>query len=54
MQNRRRRNIADMTVAEQVEKIKTEICDEYCKYPLKAKSTDELDDICRRCPLNRL
>jgi len=54
MQNRRRKNIADMTVTEQVEKIKSEMCDEYCKYPLKAKGSEELDEICRHCPLNRL
>ena len=29
----RRNNIADMTITEQIEKVKEDICDEYCKYP---------------------
>lgn len=31
-----------------------EICDGYCRFPNEAGSQDELDDICAKCPLNKL
>ena len=47
-----------MTIPEQLEEIKTEICDRYCKYPDnwdEEKDGELVDsDICRDCPLNRL
>lgn len=38
-QNRRRNNPQDMTINEQLEKIKEEVCDDICKHD---------------CPLNKL
>lgn len=34
------------------EAIKEKFCDEYCKMPDNAAGQDELDEICKRCPLN--
>lgn len=60
---RRRKNVGDMTIHEQLEKITEEICDEYCKYPEKVrqecgdadKAFDKLlEKHCNRCPLSRL
>lgn len=47
------------TITEQIEEIKDDICNNYCKYP---DLWDEVawgcelpeSDICRDCPLNRL
>lgn len=57
--NMRRNNPLDMTINEQIEKIKEEICDHICKHPERATSgvttQEELDDICaNECPLRRL
>lgn len=30
------------------------MCDEYCKWPNKARSDAELEDICENCPLNTI
>ena len=49
-----------MTVCEQIEKIKEQICDNYCKYPEqfkkgKIEDIDELvNTICKNCPLLKL
>jgi hypothetical protein len=60
---RRRKNVGDMTISEQLEKVAEEICDSYCKYPEKVRQecgdTDEAFEhltktICSRCPLSRL
>ena len=40
---------------EDLEKIKSEICDKYCKYPHEYADQDEMiDDVCVCCPLLRL
>ena len=47
------------TVPEIIEEIKTQICEDYCRYP---RDWDEIEegmelidsDICNNCPLNRL
>ena len=56
----RRKNIADMTITEQIESIKEQMCNDYCKYPDNwdaEKEGCELWDsnLCaKECPLNRL
>lgn len=56
--NMRRNNPFDMTIKEQIEKVKEDYCEENCKYLEKANRgeilTDELDSICEECPLRRL
>ena len=45
-----------ITATDILEQVKTDICDEYCKWPclLKDEPKDMLLDICDRCPLERL
>lgn len=50
-----------MSITEQIEEIKSEICDKYCKYPNQpipeGKDEDWLfddDGPCMNCPLNKL
>lgn len=57
--NMRRNNPLNMTIEEQIEKVKEEICDTICKYDdgLYAGiiSVEELGQICEnKCPLRRL
>jgi len=48
------------TIREQVEKIASEICDNYCKYPNEPGHEDDPDWLfregipCDNCPMNRL
>lgn len=38
-----------------IEKVKEEMCDIYCRYPNgECHSEEEIIEICNRCPLNRL
>lgn len=50
----RRNNIQGMTVTEQIEVIKAEICDKLCKYRETIKDEEELFEHCEHCPLGRL
>ncbi len=51
-----------MTVIEQLQKIKEEMCSDYCKYSdpvrlprcLKEESAKMKDKICTKCPMNEL
>ena len=48
-----------MSITEQIESVKADICNHYCKYPNEwdeKKEGIELcdSDICENCPLNRL
>lgn len=57
--NRRRNNSEDMTVSEQVEKIKEEVCEDICKYRNAKEyrgliSQETQDEICSECPLTKL
>lgn len=56
--NQRRNNPAEMTILEQLKKIKEEVCTSYCKYVSRNRnghmSNKLFDDICNRCPLNKL
>lgn len=43
------------TITEIFEEIKSNICDNYCKYPSEITDHDEMIETkCRECPLNRL
>lgn len=63
-QNRRRNNLQDMSIVEQIEKIKEEMCDKYCKYrdqfrnglnpDLSILNQEQMDCLCNYCPLTRL
>ena len=55
-QNRRRNNPQDMSVMEQIGKIKEEMCDEYCRYTYMSNSisAERMEKICSDCPLTRL
>ena len=59
----RKHNKSDMTVSEQLDYIKEQICDDYCKYPEDCRSfikdPDEAWEYlmrthCATCPLNEL
>lgn len=57
--NMRRNNPLDMTIKEQIEKVKEEICDKICKYDAGLYAgtinVEELGQICEnKCPLRRL
>lgn len=48
-----------MTVTEEIEQIKEDMCRNYCKYPDTWDENVEgcelcESDVCRECPLNRL
>ena len=53
-------NAKPVSIAEQIENIKEEMCDNYCKMPYKYSSNEWLevayseDSPCISCPLNRL
>ena len=42
------------TVVQIIEEAVAEFCDHYCKYPYEAKSQEELDKICEKCPFERI
>ena len=43
------------TISEILEEVKTQICDDYCRYPREIEDYDELlDGICSSCPFERL
>lgn len=43
------------TVRSMIEDVITEICEEYCKYPIEyADYEDMLEERCEKCPLNKL
>ncbi len=59
----RKNNPAEMTITEQFEVIKEQICDEYCRFPELSRETHEDPDdafewmqhtYCEHCPLMRL
>lgn len=60
---RRKNNINDMTISEQIEAIKDNICEDYCKKYEEAfsniKDADEafewlMHNYCEKCPFGRL
>lgn len=68
MSGSRRKNVAEMSVTEQIEDIAERMCTDYCRYPGlyherllrdEYKNPDEADEamqkeICEYCPLMRL
>lgn len=43
------------TITEFFDEIKSNICDNYCKYPSEIKDYDELiETVCNKCPLRKL
>lgn len=42
-----------MTIAE-IEQIKEEMCDSFCRVPYEAEDDNEAAELCKLCPLNRL
>lgn len=58
----RKNNIQNMTISEQIEAIKAEICKDYCKHlerlelDLEADEAQQTleDEYCADCPLTRL
>lgn len=39
---------------EEIEEVKAEICDHYCKYTEQWENGEDIEDIYDKCPLNRL
>ena len=39
---------------QEIEEIKEDICDNYCKYPTEYEDNEILEMVCNRCPLNKL
>ena len=39
---------------QELEEIKEDICDNYCKYPTEYEDNEILEVVCNRCPLNKL
>lgn len=54
MSGNRRNNVAEMTIMEQLESIKEQMCDKYCHYRLTYLNQSDLDEKCEQCPLNRI
>ncbi len=57
--NMRRNNPLNMTLVEQVSKVREEVCDNLCKYRERAEhgdiSSDDLEGIClNKCPMRYL
>ena len=42
-----------MTIGE-IEQIKEEMCDSFCRVPYEAEDDNEAAELCKLCPLNRL
>lgn len=57
-EHRRRKNIAEMSIIEQLESVREEICDDYCRFTdLKCRgimTAELLNEKCEGCPLTRL
>ena len=57
-EHRRRKNKAEMSIIEQLESVREEICDDYCKYTAHKNygtiSAEALNERCQGCPLTRL
>ena len=64
MENRRMKNKQDMTIVEQLIKIRSRMCDECCKFPTQSykecgedinKATEYcMEKYCAKCALNEL
>lgn len=55
MMNQRRNNPQEMTITEQLSKVREDVCDKYCKYVYDEEITQEdLEMYCKNCPINKL
>lgn len=56
MSGNRRNNKMDMTISEQLERIKSEICWKYCRFNSEDESQNENLEIehCNKCPLKEI
>lgn len=53
--NQRRNNPQEMTITEQLSKVREDVCDKYCKYVYDEEITQEdLEMYCKNCPINKL
>ena len=39
---------------EDIEKIREEMCDSFCRVPYEADNEEEATELCKLCPLNKL
>lgn len=37
-----------------IDQVKAEMCDKYCRYPVDNITQEQLDEICEGCPFNRV
>ena len=37
-----------------IEEIKNDMCDNFCKWPFNTETQADLNEICEKCPLQRL
>ena len=51
-----KKNIKPATVSDLLEDVRTDICDNFCKYSVETEGiTDLINEICvKKCPLNKL
>lgn len=49
----RRNNVGDMTIREQLSKVKEDICKDYCRFKRRLKGED-LNEVCRDCPVRKI
>ena len=54
----RKNNKKDMTITEQLERVKDQICIDYCRYrsamEMEQLTYDDLIDICEGCPMSEV
>ena len=47
--------MGDKTIPDIIEDVKSEMCDNYCKFPQEYKDQEQMwDKKCAECPLNKL
>ena len=37
-----------------LEDLTGEFCDNYCKFPCEISDQDKLDEVCEKCPMNKM
>lgn len=42
------------TVVQIIEEAVEEFCNDYCKYPHEIDSEEEMEEICEKCPFERI
>lgn len=41
-------------LASVLDEVKQNICDKYCRFPYEVEDQEQMDELCERCPLNKL